>query len=210
MYIRDLLGAIPANDSGSSSDGCGIIGGVMGVFLLLSMIIIVLLCIVMVYMRRSHKKAMNNMFHNVTRLNTNVVIESNPSYDVSKADTGNSLYSTIKREVPINANPSYGISSKPYNKANKDEYNYVQPNEFNHHSGLEDTIKKDANPVTAGDRTAAHQTSRNATTKEYDYAYTHGDHLLHHNRATNTSGDGKEESHATVDQNVHTYVPLIS
>ena len=207
MCMLNLIGAIPANDSGSNSDSCGIIGGVMGGIILLLIIILVLLCIVIAYVRRSHKKAVNKMFHNASKLNTNVMIESNPSYDVTKPDTGNSLYSTIKRDIPITANPSYSVSSKPYNKASKDEYNYVQPNEFNQHTGLEDTIKKDTNPITTEDsRTKTHQPSHNAITKEYDYAYTHDDDLLHHNRAANTFGDG-EENHA---QNDHTYVPLIS
>ena len=206
MCICNLIGAIPANDSGSNSDSCGIIGGVMGGIILLLIIIIVLMCIVIVCMRRSHKKATNKMFHNASKLNTEVMIESNPSYDVTKPDTGNSLHITIKRDIPITANPSYSVSSKPYYKASKDEYNYVEPNEFNQHSGFEDTIKKDVNPVTTEDsRTATHQPSHNAT-KEYDYAYTNDDHLLHHNKATNTFGDG-EENHA---QNNHTYLPLIS
>ena len=180
-----MLGAIPANDSDSSSDSCAIIGGAMGGVMLLLMIIIVLLCIVIVCMRRSRNKktfSLNSTNYNASKLNTQVMIENNPSYDVTKAD-----YSCNKQrdtDIPITVNPSYGVSTKPYIGTNEDNYNYVKPNESNEYLDLEDAIKMDTNPsygVTTGDRSTTHQSSHNATIKEYDHVYTHDDHLLHHN-----------------------------
>ena len=214
-----MLGAIPANDSESSSDSCAIIGGAMGGVILLLMIIIMLLCIAMVCMRRSHNKkafSLSSTNYNAAKLNTQVMVESNPSYDVTKAD-----YSYNKQgdsDVPTTVNPPYGVSTKPYSGTNEDNYNYVQPKEPSEYLDLEDTIKMKTNPsygVATGDRTAAlnvpdtkaNHSSHNAAIKDYDYAYTQDDHLLHHNMANNTSGDGKEESRAIEDQNNHTYVP---
>jgi len=220
MY--NLLGPIPANDSDSSSDSCAIIGGAMGGVILLLMIVIMLLCIAITCMRRSHNKkafSLSSTNYNASKLNTQVMVESNPSYDVTKAD-----YSYSKREdsdIPTTVNPSYGVSTKPFSRSDEDDYNYVQPKESDEYLDLEDTIKMETNPsygVATGDRTAAvnvpdtkaNQSSHNATIKNYDYAYTQDDHLLHHNMANKTSGDGKEESRAIEDQNNHTYVPLIS
>ena len=83
----------------------------------------------------------NEVLYNTAKLNENVAIENNPAHDVTKANTVGSLYSTIKpgdSDVPITANPSYAVPTKPYSYSNtsEDEYNYVQPNQ---HSGLDDT-----------------------------------------------------------------------
>ena len=150
----------------------------------------------------------DKVFYNTAKLNENVAIENNPSYDVTKANTVGSLYSTIKpgdSDVPITANPSYAVPTKPYSKTSEDEYNYAQPNQ---HSGLEDTIKMDTNPsygLTAGDRAtafSAHSDTK-ATTKQYDYDYVCDDRLLHHNTAANTTGDVKKYIPASVDQSGH-------
>ena len=178
----------------------------------------VVLCIVILCMRRSHRKGTfpvdNKVCYNTTKLNENVTIENNPAYDVTKASMVGSLYSTIKpgdSDVPITTNPSYSIPTKPYSKASEDEYNYVQ---LNQHSGLEDTIKMDTNPsygvTTGGDRATAFSTHSDtkATTKQYDYDYVCDDRLLHHFTAANTTGDVKKDIPASVDQsqymeNVH-------
>ena len=211
-----LLDVPISSNSGSSSDSSAIIGGAVGGVILLLMITIVL-CIVILCMRRCHRKgtfpADDRSSNITTKLNENVAIENNPSYDVIKANTVGSLYNTIKpgdSDVPITANPSYAVPTKPYSKTSEDEYNYVQPNQ---HSGLEDTIKMDTNPsygVITGDRTtafSAHSDTK-ATTKQCDYDYVCDDHLLHHNTATNTTGDVKKDIPASVDQsncmeNVH-------
>ena len=122
-YILPYVGNIPiSNDSGSSSVGGSIIGGVVGGVILLLMITVVL-CIVILCMRRCHRKGTfpgdNQVFYNRTKLNENVIIDDNPAYDVTKANTVGSLYSTIKRgdsDVPITANPSYAVPTKPYSK----------------------------------------------------------------------------------------------
>ena len=65
-----------------------------GVILLL--MITVVLCIVILCMRRCHQKADNNVSYNTTELNTDVTIHPNPSYDVTKVNTVDSLYNTIR------------------------------------------------------------------------------------------------------------------
>ena len=160
----------------------------MGGVILLLMITVVL-CIVIPCVRRHHRKGTfpNKVFYNTAKLNDNVAIENNPAYDVTKANTVDSSYSLIKPEdsdVPITANPSYAVLN-----TSKDEYNYVQPNQY---SGLEDSIKMDTNPsygVTTGDIAtafSAHSADTKATTKQYDYDYVCYDRLLHHNMAVNT------------------------
>ena len=210
-----LLDDVPIS---SSSDNSAIIGGVVGGVILLLMITVVL-CIVILCMRRCHQKADNNVTQqcNTTGLNTDITIHPNPSYDVAKANTVDSLYNTIRPGdlvVPITTNPSYNVPTKPYNKASEDEYNYVQPNEFNQHSDLDGSIKIDTNPsygvTTGGDRAtafSAHSDTK-ATTKQYDYDYVSDDRLLHHNVTANTTGDVKKDIPASVDQshymeNVH-------
>ena len=173
--------------------------------------ITVVLCIVILCMRKCRLKVDNNVSYNATELNTDVTIHPNPSYDVAKANTVDSLYRTIKPRdlvVPITTNPSYNVPTKPYSE---DEYNYVQPNEFNQCSGLEDTIKMDTNPsygvTTGGDRATAFSTHSDtkATTKQYDYDYVCDDHLLHRNTVANTTaGDVKKDVPAFVDQSHYT------
>ena len=80
---------IPDN-SGSSSNSVATIGGTVGAVVLLLMIIVVL-CIVILYMRRSHRKQ-----DDISKPNTSVTFENNPSYDSTKVNTLDHLYSTIK------------------------------------------------------------------------------------------------------------------
>ena len=215
MYV--LIDDVPLS-SGSSSNTTAIIGGAWGGVILL-LIIIVLMCIVC--MRRSHRKAtfpVDNKAHNES---ANVSIEKNP---VTKFSTMDHAYSAIKpgeSDIPITTNPSYNVPTKPYSKASESDCNYVQPNESDEYLDLEDGIKMDANPsyrVTTRDRTTAHQSSHDATTKDYDYAYVHDDHLLHHNKANSTIEDSKKDCKqipASVDQslypdNVHQFCAAIN
>ena len=72
--------------------------------------ITVVLCIAIVRMRRCHRKADNKVTCNTTKLNTDVTIDDNPSYDVTKANTVDISYNTIKpqgSDVPITSNPLY-------------------------------------------------------------------------------------------------------
>ena len=122
-----------SSNSGSSSDSVAIIGGVVGGVILLLMIIVVL-CTVILCVRRSHrKKEDDKVTYTTTKLNTNVTIDHNPSYDVTKANTLDCTYDdTINpgdSGVPITSNPSYDVHSKPYSKTSEDDYNYVQPND---------------------------------------------------------------------------------
>ena len=152
-------------------------------------------------MRRSHRKKGSHVVNNTIKINTNVTTENNPSYDVTKGDAVDNVYDTINpggSDVPITTNPSYNVHTKPYSKTSEDDYNYVQPNELIPDQHSEDTIKMDTNPSygvnTREDRattfnatsdTKAHQSSHDATTKQYDYAYVHDDHLLHHSKPSN-------------------------
>ena len=78
-----------ANNSGSSSDIIPIIGGAVGGVILLLMITVVL-CIVILCMRRCHRKGTfpveSNLHYNVTKINTHVGMECNPSYGVTRKD----------------------------------------------------------------------------------------------------------------------------
>ena len=179
---------IPLDDepvsSGSSSNTAAIIGGAVGGVILL-LIIIVLMCIVILCMRRRTYKSLTDP-HNYK--NSTIIKGNNSSYD-------NNIRGTIEpgdSDVPITTNPSYDVVAKPYSKASEDEYNYVQTDKCDDYLELEGTIKIDANPsygVTTGDRTTAfnasntkaYQSSHDATVKDYDYAYTHDDRLLHNN-----------------------------
>ena len=196
MYV--LLDDVPLS-SGSSSNTSAIIGGAVGGAILL-LIIIVLMCSVILCMKRSHRKSTFPVDNKVHSKNANISMEKNPAYDVTTVNTMEHLYNTIKAGdsgIPITANPSYAAPTKP-SKASEDECNYTQPNECNEYLDLEDTIKMDTNPsygVTTGDRTTASKpkSSHNATTKDYDYAYVHDDHLLYHNKATSTIEDSKKD-----------------
>ena len=139
-----------------------------------------------------------------------VTIGHNPSYDVNKANTVDYSYETINpggSDAPVTTNPSYNVHTKPYSKTSEDEYNYVQPNEFVPDQHPEGTIKMETNPSyrvnTREDRatmfnatsdTEAHQSSHDATTKQYDYAYVHDDHLLHHSKPPNATDDDETET----------------
>ena len=212
-----MLDNVPiSNDSGSSSGSGAIIGGAVGGVILLLMITVAL-CIVILCMRRCHRKGTfpvdNRVLYNTTKLNDNVTIDNNPAYDVTKANTVGSLYSTIKpgdSDIPITANPSYAVPTKPYSKATSED-EYVQ---LNQHSNFEDTIKMDTNPsygvTTGGDGAtgfSAHSNTK-ATTKQYDYDYVCEDRLLHLNTTAGTTGEAKRDIPASVDQsqymeNVH-------
>ena len=126
-----LLDEVPiSNNSDSSSDSLAIIGGAVGGVILLLMITVVL-CIVILCVRRSHRKGTfpvnDKVFYNTAKLKENVAIENNPAYYVTKANTVSSLYSTMKpgdSDVPITANSSHAVPTKPYSKTNKAECSY--------------------------------------------------------------------------------------
>ena len=172
--------------------------------------ITVVLCIVILCMRRSYRKKQFSMddkvYYDFTNLNTNVKLDHNPSYVATTPDHDTVAYSTVKPRdfsvsitsnpsyyIPFTSNPSYNVPTKPYSE---DEYNYVQPNEFDQHSDLDGSIEMDTNPSygVGEDRTTVFSTTSDtkagrslydATTEEYDYAYAHDDHLLHHNTTAN-------------------------
>ena len=105
----------------------------MGGVILLLMIIVVW-CIVILCMRRSHRKKGSPVVDNTIKLNTDVTIENNPSYDVTKANTLDHIYDSIKLEDSDVINPTYDVHTKPCSKTNEDEWNYIQPNEPTQHS----------------------------------------------------------------------------
>ena len=200
---------VMTDSSDDSSDSVAIIGGAVGGVILL-LIIIVVLCILIMCMRRSHRKKGLHTANNTTKLNADVTMDNNPSYDVTKVDTVDYSYNTINpgdSDVPITTNPSYDVHTKPYSKTSEDVYNYVQPNELIPNKHLEDTIKMDINPsygvntkedrattFNATSNTKAHQSLHDATTKQYDYAYVHDDHLLHHSKPSNVTDDDENET----------------
>ena len=141
-YVGMDTGAM-SDSSGSNSDSVAIIGGAVGGVILLLMIIVVL-CIVILCMRRSHRKKGLHIANNTTILNTDVTMDNNPSYDITKVDTVDYSYDTINpgdSDVPITTNPSYNVHTKPYSKTSEDDYNYVQPNEPMQHSDVDGYIK---------------------------------------------------------------------
>ena len=141
-----------SSDSGSSSssDSGAIMAGAVGGIVLLLMIILVL-CIVILCIRRSHRKKGSNATDNTTKLNTNVTMDhnpsydiamdNNPSYDVSKVDYSYDTINPRDSDLSMTTNPSYNIHTKPYSKTSEDEYNYVQPNELIQHLELDGYIK---------------------------------------------------------------------
>jgi len=179
--------------------------------------IAIVLCVVMLFIKRSHEKGKfpieyDKAFNDTTKVNTAITIKHNPSYDLIK--TNRVDYSL---NVPVTSNPSYGVTTKPYSKATEDDYNYVQPNE---HSDLHAAIKLDINPsygISRGkDRatpasietvtksnTKAHDSSHNATIVLCGYDYVHDDHFLRQNVATNAASDTRKDNvqvNTTVDQ----------
>ena len=122
--------------------------------------ITVVLCIVIVCIRRYHRERDYKVAYNKTKLNT----------DVTKANTTDHLCSTNKAGgsyVPIN--PPY---TKLCNKRSEDDYNYIQLNEFVQHSDLEDTIEMDTNLSCQVNTTnPAYGVSKGNTTTNTDPAY---------------------------------------
>ena len=132
-----------SSNSGISSDSVAIVGGAVGAVMLLLMIIEVL-CIVILCMRRCDGKGDDRVPCGINKLNTDVSMEYNPSYDVTEASTVDYSYDTNNpggSDVPITANPSYNVHTKPYSKTSEDDYNYVQPNEPMQHSDVDGYIK---------------------------------------------------------------------
>ena len=116
-----IFADVPMSDnSDNSSDSVAVIGGAVGGVILLLMIIVVLY-IVILCMRRSCRKKESHAVDNTAKLNTDVTLDFNPSYDVIKTP-GDS-------DTPVTTNLSYNVHTKPYSKTSEDEYNYVQPND---------------------------------------------------------------------------------
>ncbi len=170
--------------------------------------IIVVLCIVILYTRRSLKKEAFHVYDEIpTKLNTNV---TNKSHGVAKEEATKYLYTaTNSRSVP----------TMPYSKTTEDKYNNIQLNECIQHSELKETVEMDINPsygvtvsiedgavtfnttVTDSD-IRAHQLSQ-----KYDYDYVHDESgELHHNITTATSGyvEDNLQYHTIVDQSHET------
>ena len=156
-------------------------------------------------MRRSHGKKGLHVVNNSAKPD-DVIIKNNPSPDVTKADTVDYIYDdTINpggSDAPVTTNPCYDVHTKPYSKTSEDDYEYIQPNEFIPNQHSEGTIKVDTNPpygtntreyrATTFNATLdakAHQSSHDATTKQYDDVYVYDDHLLHHSNPSNYTDD---------------------
>ena len=150
IYIIVLLDVLASNNSGRSSDSSVVIGGAIAGIVLLLIIVIVPLCIVILCMRKCNRDGKSpvddKVFNDATKLNTKVSVKSNRVYDASAADHFYEIIEPPNSHVPITANPSYSVHSKPYSEGRDDDYNYVQLNEFNQRLDLEGTIKMDTNP----------------------------------------------------------------
>ena len=187
------------DNSGSSSDSGAIIGGVVGGVILL-LIIIVVLCIVILCMRRSHRKRESHIVDNKTHLNTDVTLQNNPSYDVTKTNTLDYYsYETIKpgdSDIPKTANPSYNVHTKPYGITSEDKYNYVQPNEFIQHSDIDGCTKIKPGstdvPITTNPSYNVH-TKPCSKTSEENYNYVQPNEPIQHS-------DGYIKIYPTTDQ----------
>ena len=161
-------------------------------------------------MIKLHRKESKKVPCNVAQLNTDVTIENNPSYDVTQV---NSMTNPIHLDIPITANPSYSVPTRPYNKTSEDTYIYMQPNEFTQHSGLDGPIELETNPsyvVRIGKEKSAalgtsdtrtYQSSHDATAMEYDDVYASCDHVLHH---TSNTTAAKQDNHIDKSHNAKT------
>ena len=138
MFLLDV--PIPDNND-SSSDSVAIIGGVVGGVILLLMIIVVL-CIVILCRRRSCRKESSGTILVNSKLTNNMIKLTNSIYAVTKANTIDRIYSSIK---PVKCSIS---------KTSEEQSNYTQPNEHDRYSDLDETINKTNDPAYAGN--AAH------------------------------------------------------
>ena len=142
-----------SNNSGSSSDNGAIIGGAVGGVILLLMTIIVL-CIVILCVRRHHRRESSQeydkVFYDKTKLNTEVTIKCNPSYEATEDETTDYLpYSTINEDsdVPITTYSSDAVPPISCSKTISEEYDdTVQAKGFVQYSDVEDNIKMDTSP----------------------------------------------------------------
>ena len=170
------------NDSGGRM---AIIGGTTGGIMLLLVITAVVLCILM---KRSCKRKPSSANDQVSY---SAKTATTP-YDVIDIDTG-----TIKPKDVEGINQYCNI---PIKSCNENEYQYAQPIQFIQHSNSNKAIKMDNNPsygvnlgeavkmeanpsygvsTTVGKAASARnldaKAQRIASTKQYDYAYTHVD-----------------------------------
>ena len=197
----------------------------MGGVILLLMITVVL-CIVILCVRRCHRKRIpvdDKVFYNTTKLNTDVPVEYNPSYGVTKKD--NNIIKTGNPVVSITTNPVYNVPAKPYMNINEDECDYAQTSQ---HSDLNESVKMYSNPSykasmgknkatpfstnVTNSVTKTHHESCMTNCKQYNYSYVHiynGSVQPHYNRATNATDSTEKDNiqiHANVDQSRDTKV----
>ena len=113
---------------------------------MLLVITTVVLCIVILSIKRCYKKKAssvdNQVSYSTAKLNTDVTTVHNLSYDVIKMDN-----STTKQGDSDGINPYYSIPiNKAYSKPREDECDYAQPSQFVQHSDLMEAVKMDTNP----------------------------------------------------------------
>ena len=145
-----------------------------GVTLLLTIILV--LCMVILCMRRSRKGSLtlNDKVLYTTRLNTDVTLQDNPSYDVNKANT--IVNDKTGLNIPLTPNPSYWICTKACTEINED--GYAQANELIQHLGSNDNIKMEINPsygVSTREDSVATFNANGATSDPNDYDYVNDD-----------------------------------
>ena len=227
---------IALNDSENSA----IIGGSVGGVIVLLLMITAVLCIVIVCVRRSHEKGKftlnDKVLYNTTKLNTNVTIEYNPSYDVAKVnamDNGSTI-TPGNSDFPITPNPSYSTHNETTNKYSNGQHNdpggsdvpitinpsyNVHTKPYNKASEYDYDYVQPNELVQHSDLEDTIKMDTNpsygvSTEKQHDYDYVSDDHhLLHHNTATNINGDMNEDNiqiHPIVDQRNKTHLPYSS
>ena len=225
---------VTSNDSENSA----VIGGAVGAVIVL-LIVTAVLCIVIVCIRKSHEKGKftlnDKVLYNTTKLNTNVTIEYNPSYDVAKVNTmdNGSTITTGNSDFPITPNPSYCTHNETPNKYGNRQSNdprgsdvpiTINPSYNVHTKPCSKASEYDYDYVQPNELiqhsdledTIKMDTNPSygvSTEKQYDYDYVSDDHLLHHNTATNINGDMNEDNiqiHPNVDQRKKTHSPYSS
>ena len=181
------------NDSGGSTDRIVIIGGIIGGVMLLLVITTVVLCIVIICLKRSCKRKTSS-------------INDQVSYSAKTATT---IYDAIEvGNGTIKPKDVEGVSQYcniPIKSGNENECHYAQPSQFTQHSNstkvikmvnnpsygvnLGEAVKMETNPsygiisTTVGKVASARnldsKAQQIASTKQYDYAYTHVDRTKH-------------------------------
>ena len=141
VYLKVQQCALLDDEIPSSS--VAIIGGAVGGVLLLLMIAVVLYIVILCVRRLNRKKKHDKITYSTSKLNTDVTMDYNPSYDVIKGNTADHIYETLEQgdsDDFITTDPSSNVHTKGHSKTSEDKYNNVQPKEPMQHSDVDGYI----------------------------------------------------------------------